>query len=120
VKSRFSHPQARLYLASAITLLVGWGSAATIYLTANDAADDATISAFENSKAYRHDLELYGGKINVLADEFMRWFDGLWHGKALASTLAVITPLVAAGLFLAGYYLLHDEGSDNAAGDGKE
>jgi hypothetical protein len=120
MKGKLSHPQTRLYLAAAITLLAGWTCAVIIYLTAKDTADDATISAFENSKAYRHDLELYGGKINVLADEFMRWFDGLWHGKALASTLAVITPLVAAGFFLAGYYLLHDEGSGNAAGDGKE
>jgi len=38
----------------------------------------------EDSKMYQRDLELYGGKAAVLADEFWRWFVTLWHGTRLA------------------------------------
>jgi len=37
-------------------------------------------NAGEHSKKYVHDLELYGGKSAVLADDFMRWFAGLCYG----------------------------------------
>jgi len=120
MRRSLSHPQGRLYLAAAATLLVGLVGSAAIYLTAPDGGDETTISAFENSKAYRHDLELYGGKVNVLADEFMRWFGGLWHGRALAGTVAVIALLISTVLFLVAYYLLHDETPDGRADDRKE
>jgi hypothetical protein len=42
-----------------------------------------------------HDLEVYGGKANVIAAQFREWFDGLWHGKQLAFTVAVITVIAA-------------------------
>jgi hypothetical protein len=31
-----------------------------------------------------------GGKFAAYLDEFDRWFDSLWHGKALAYTIAVL------------------------------
>jgi hypothetical protein len=56
----------------------------------------------ENTKIYRHDLEVYGGKAAVLADEFRRWFIGLWHGKSLAFTIALITIFISfVGFFTA-------------------
>jgi len=117
MKRPLSHPQNRLYLGAVLTLAAGLATSAVIYLTAEDTVEDATISAFENSKAYRHDLELYGGKVNVLANDFMSWFDSLWHGRALAGTVAVVTLFAAAALFLVGYYLLHDEGADRHGGN---
>ena len=33
----------------------------------------------EDSKLYRHNLEVYGGKLNVIMDDFRRWFVGLWQ-----------------------------------------
>jgi hypothetical protein len=120
MKQTFSHPQTSLYLAAAVTLLVGLGSSLAIYLTAVDTVEDATISAFENSKAYRHDLELYGGKVNVLANDLMSWFEGLWHGKTLAFTVAAITLVTAAVLFLIAYYLLHDDMPDDRNDAGGE
>ncbi|HKB80631.1 MAG TPA: hypothetical protein VKH35_13035 [Thermoanaerobaculia bacterium] len=42
-------------------------------------------------KRYVHQLELYGGKANVLAEEFRDWFVGLWQGQQLGVTIAVLT-----------------------------
>ena len=53
----------------------------------------------EDSKKYLRDMELYGGKANVLMDQFRRWFIGLWHGKSLAYTIAVISIFMSLGTF---------------------
>ena len=97
MKWKTANLQTRLYLISAIILLVGLGSAILIYLTAEN--DSYGILGYEDSKTYIHDLELYGGKANVLASEFMRWFGGLWHGKSLAFTVACITIFISFGFF---------------------
>lgn len=109
MKRKTTNLQKRLYLISAIILLVGLSSSIWIYLTAeNDskqvlgyeiAGGNAYLITPENSKKYVHDLELYGGKANVLANEFMRWFVGLWHGKSLAFTVACIAIFISLGTF---------------------
>ena len=104
--------QTRLYLITAIILLVGMGSAALIYLTAENASDDILVYQFEHSKKYRHDLELIGGKANVLADEFCRWFEGLWHGRSLAFIVACMSVLTSCGFFFVAYHLPSDSKSD--------
>lgn len=101
--------QTRLYLISAIILLVRLSSSILIYLTAgNDsksvlgyeiAGGNTYLITPENSKKYIHDLTLYGGKMAVLTDEFNRWFVGLWHGKSLAFTVACITIFISLGFF---------------------
>ncbi len=92
--------KSRLYIIAFIILLVGLGSAAVIYLTAGNNSDVLGYEMAggnvypvmpEDSKMYQHNLELYGGKVNVLANELMRWFVGLWHGKKLAFTVACIS-----------------------------
>lgn len=97
--------QNRLYLVAAVVLLVGLGSSAVIYLTAEDVSEEMLIYEFEHSKMYRHNLELYGGKINVLASEFMRWFEGLWHGRTLALTVACITLVISLCFIFVAYHL---------------
>src|SRR5208283_155297 len=104
-----------LTFISAIILLVGLGSAIYIYQTAED--DLSGVLGYEivggsvypvmpqDSKMYRHDLELYGGKAAVLADEFSRWISGLWHGKSLAYTVAFITLVISFGFFFAANHL---------------
>jgi hypothetical protein len=109
--------QARLYLACAIILIAGLGSAGLIYLTAgNDGENgngyeivggDVYQVSPEESKMYQHDLEVYGGKANVLADRFMRWFDGLWQGKSLAITVGCISIILSFGFFFVARRL-HD------------
>ena len=98
--------QTRLYLISALILLVGMGSAILIYLTADNASDSDL--GLENSKMYMHDLELYGGKANVMANELRNWFDGLWHGRSLAFTIAFITVLLSFGFFYTARHLPSD------------
>ena len=107
--------QKRLYLIAAVVLLIGMGSSILIYLAASDAPEDMLIYEFEHSKLYRHDLELYGGKMNVLASEFMNWFEGLWHGKSLALTVACITGVISIGLLFVAYHLTSD--TDSVAHD---
>lgn len=102
---------ARLRFAAAIILLLGLSSAVVVYLAVSNGPNRSQNYEFENgsaypvapedSKRYMHDLELYGGKANVLASEFMHWFDSLWHGKSLAFTIAVLTVLISSGLLLA-------------------
>ena len=102
-------------LISAIILLVGLGSAVLIYQTAETDLSSALgyeiagKSVYpimpENSKMYKHDLELYGGKAAVLADELRRWFSGLWQGKSLAFTVACITIFISFGVFFAAHYM---------------
>jgi hypothetical protein len=46
-------------------------------------------------------LELYGGKAALVADDFSRWFAGLWHGKSLAFTVAVISIFISLVFFFA-------------------
>jgi len=103
--------QTRLYLISAIILLVGLSSSVWIYLTAdNDSKSvlgyeivggNAYLITPENSKKYIHDLKLVGGNAAVFADEFNRWFIGLWHGKSLAGTIAGIAIFISLGFFFA-------------------
>jgi hypothetical protein len=105
------------YLVTAIILLVGLGSAILIYLTADNASDSGLVNDFENSKKYIHDLELYGGKANVLANELTNWFSGLWHGTSLAFTVACITIVIALGfLFFTSVLKAEDQGENKQDG----
>ena len=90
----------RLRFAAAGVLIVGLASAIGIYLFAAPPTDDA-LSDYEQSRAYIHALELYGGKANVLAVKVTKWFDSLWHGTRLAYTVACSSVLLAGALWLA-------------------
>jgi hypothetical protein len=104
-----------LNLISLIILVVGLGSAILIYMRADHAADSVIgyeqgEGSFypmesEDYKGYSRDMELYGGKANVLLDEFRRWFAGLWQGKSLAFIIACTTILLSSGLFYAAKHL---------------
>ena len=59
----------------------------------------------EDSKQYQRGLELYGGKANLLVDQFRRWFGGLWQGKSLAIIIACTTIITSFGFFYAANYL---------------
>jgi hypothetical protein len=105
MKWRPANLQKRLYLIAAIILAVGSSCAVVIYLTAENVSEDSLVHQFEHSKKYRHDLEVIGGKANVLANDFIRWFGGLWSGKSLAFTVAFITVIISFGFSLFAYYL---------------
>lgn len=120
----------RLYIITVIILLVGLSSAVLIYLTAEN--DSKSILGYEivdghaypiepgTSKKYIHDLERYGGKANVLADEFIRWFAGLWQGKSLAFTIAGMTILISLSFFFVANQMPSDLKSDAKQGNDRE
>ncbi len=86
---------------TAAVLVVGLLSALVIYVTARPVPGNP-LGEPEDSRKYLRDMEVYGGKANVLAAEVRSWFSGLWHGRNLAFTVAVLTILAAlAFLFLA-------------------
>jgi hypothetical protein len=103
-----------LNLIGAIILVAGWGSAALLYQRASNVPYgsfgyeivDGTVYPVmpQDSKMYVHNLELYGGKFNVIMDDFRRWFEGLWHGKSLAVMIGVIALIIAGGFFYAANY----------------
>ena len=109
MKRNHSSLSQRLYLIGALVLLLGFAAAALIYATSKDDPGPAVgyvvaqgkvyTIAPGDSKKYRRDLEQYGGKAALLADDLGNWFAGLWKGRALASTLAVISIAIAGLLF---------------------
>lgn len=102
----------RFYLIAAAILLAGLLAAAAIALTASDDAGDALGYEFidgqayaieaSDSKMYRRELERFGGKAAVLADDLNRWFSSLWRGKRLALTVATLAAILALFFFRAG------------------
>lgn len=95
-----SNRRRQLFLLGLLILLAGLSAAAWIFATA--AEDVSDVIGYEmvngervpistsDSKAYRHDLERFGGKAAVFADDFNRWLGGLWHGKRLAVLLIIL------------------------------
>jgi ABC-type enterobactin transport system permease subunit len=118
---RTANPQTRLYVGSIAILVIGLCCALLIYLTAEDGSEGAAryvvvdgvtySTSLANSKAYVHELRLYGGKAAVLFDEFGSWFAGLWQGKSLGFTVAWISIFVSAGVFLFARHLRSDSES---------
>ena len=110
MKRKNPDKQSLLAVIAIIILVVGLLSSIWIYRTAETGGSSLGYEASggsvypinpDDSRKYRHDLELYGGKANVMADEFRRWLAGLFQGKTLGITLAVITVAISLGLFYA-------------------
>lgn len=94
-----------LRLAAGVVLVIGLSSSIWIW-RAQDRSErenagvqvgdnEVNLSPLENRKQLR-DLELYGGKGAVLMEEAK----GLLQGKPLARTVAVVSVVTAAGLFV--------------------
>jgi hypothetical protein len=123
MKSELPTPQARIRAGTRAILLLGFAAAVVIFLTARSPSGNPLGYDRLDTKKYLHDLEVYGGKANVLAAEFREWFDSLWHGKRLAFTVAVITVIAAfAFKFFATPLPPHPEASgvdrENPSGSG--
>jgi len=88
-------PPARVRFVTRAILALGFAAAVVIYLTAQPPPGNALGYDPLDTKRYLHDLEVYGGKANVLAAQFTDWFAGLWQGKRLAFTVAVLAVFAA-------------------------
>jgi hypothetical protein len=115
-KLRMTTPETRrLRLGTIAILVIGFGCSIWIYLTAQPPPGNPLGYEPEDTKKYVRDMEVYGGKANLLAGELRQWFDSLWHGRRLALTVAVIT-VIAAGVFVFVTVPLPSEVEAGAAG----
>jgi hypothetical protein len=88
-----------LNLIAASVLLVGLCGALLLYVQAQKESDEADFYAFEHSKAYAHNMRVYGGVMAVLADDLRRWFRDTWRGTTRAYIVVGITILMSGCLF---------------------
>ncbi len=88
--------------------ILGIGMAIFLYVIASPPpAPPLGYDPFD-SKKYLRDLEVYGGKINILAVELRQWLASLWRGKPLAYTIACLTIIVSSLLWCLGSYAASD------------
>ncbi len=93
-------------IAAALIMLTGLGISALIYLRAESdphggiSGEFALEESMRDSKRYVHDLEVYGGKANIIASDFARWFSGLWQGTQLAFTIAALTIFISVAILV--------------------
>jgi hypothetical protein len=111
VLSRCRMGQRRIRDIAVMLLALGLGSALTIYFTAGPTPADPLGYDPLDTKKYLRELELYGGKANVLSVEFRQWFSGLWHGRSLAATVAVLTVLFAFAFWIVASNQVPDDGT---------
>jgi hypothetical protein len=95
-----------LYVAGYAVLFTGSiGSAWAFKVATRDEMGDALAAQARNTKDYQGRMEYLGGKANVLGSEITNWFVGLWHGRNLAYTLAVLTIAIALMCFYLAFAL---------------
>ena len=95
----------RLHLIAIVILIVGLGSAAWLYLAAQNVPVNMSLYEFEHSKRYVDNLQLYGGNMAVMEDDLSRWFAGLWHGTMLAYTVACMAAVLSGAFFLVAHHM---------------
>ncbi len=82
-----------------VTLLLlglGLGAALIIFLTATPGTLDPLLGDPLENKKYLRELQVIGGKANVLSAEFQDWFAAQWQGRLLARTVAFLTVVVTS------------------------
>jgi hypothetical protein len=99
-RERIDRP-ALLRLLSAAVLVLGFAAALAIYVRASTAAADGTDDQTLETKQYQRQMEIYGGKANLLASDARGWIASLFHGRRLAYTTACLALLVSGILRLA-------------------
>jgi hypothetical protein len=105
---QYSPLQIRLYLASVVILVAGLTGAAVVYATAPAEDSAELVYSINNDPRYIAELQRIGGTAEVAMAAFHQWFNGLWHGKPLAYTVAVLCTALAALCFWAAYTQFFD------------
>jgi hypothetical protein len=101
--------QRKINRVSTGLLLLGLGSAVLIYaLVPPELPEDPWRTDPLSQRRYARQMQVMGGKANLLSADFIDWFGGLWHGRNLAGTVAVLTLATTGGYrFVAGRRLFH-------------
>jgi hypothetical protein len=103
---RLTRGQVRLYAAGYAILALG--SACSYWAFRVAVADElgqSLMAQARNTKGYQGQMEYLGGKANVLGSDITNGFIGLWHGRNLAYTLAVLAILIALACFYVAFAL---------------
>ena len=85
----------RIFYAGVVILVAGLIGAALIYWLTADSAVTKTEIEFANPRAYEYQIERLGGKATVYVVRFNEWFTGLWQGRQLVFTVAVLAVVIA-------------------------
>jgi hypothetical protein len=93
---------ARIRLITGGILAVGLGTALAIYLSAAPGGANPLGFEPEDSKRYLRDVEVYGGKVNLVAAQIRGAWNGLWHGRSLAFTVGGLTLFLALAFWFIG------------------
>ncbi|HZZ12479.1 MAG TPA: hypothetical protein VFE79_17485 [Paraburkholderia sp.] len=100
--------QKRLYFAGFFALCAGLVAGVIIYAMAPP--PDAAVSMYSiTDPRYQMELQSIGGNAAVVAAQIHQWFDGLWHGRALAYTVAVLGIALAGACCFIGYFFAYDD-----------
>ena len=104
----------RIFYSGVAILVAGLISSACIYLFgAGEDRGDLAID-MGNRRASEFHIERLGGMATVYVARFNVWFSGLWHGKQLAVTVAVLTVLVALACFWLARFIQMTSPTDRA------
>jgi hypothetical protein len=93
---------ARIRLITVGILAVGLGATLAIYLSAIPSGANPLGFEPEDSKRYLRDVEVYGGKVNLVAAQIRGAWNGLWHGRSLAFTVGGLTLFLALTFWFVG------------------
>jgi hypothetical protein len=104
--------EARVRRVTLVILIIGLAAAAAIYVRARPRPGNPLGYEPEDTKQYLREMEVYGGKANLIAEDIREGFTSLWRGKRLAYTVAVITLLAAGGFWFAARPLPPPEEED--------
>ena len=105
-------PVATLRALGVVVWLLGVGSAGLLYRAASESnpppatssteyGSDSTLAPLD-SKLATHDIELYGGKVEVL---MVTWLGWLQRPESLAMIIGLCSTLIALGCFLVARHL---------------
>lgn len=101
--------QRKINRVSVGLLLLGLGAAMIIYVLAPpESPEDPWRTDPLGQRRYARQMQVMGGKANLLSADFIDWFGERWHGRNLAGTVVVLTLVATGGYrFVAGRRLLH-------------
>jgi hypothetical protein len=108
-----------IFYSGAAVLLLGLVSAAVIYIFAPDDGGADPAGQIASGRIYEYNIERIGGMAAVYAARFNRWLAGLWHGRSLAYTVAVLSVAIALVCFVVArmvYVRLPIESDDRRQG----
>lgn len=93
-------PSSRRHFITGGILCVGWLIALIVYITSEPTMEDYDIYEMEHSRKYLRQVEMIGGKAALFANDLREWVAGLFHGRSLAYTIAVVAAIVALAAHL--------------------